>query len=81
MMWCQIFDRKFGDLSPAPILTAASVAHSTQEALKNSLKSDMGNLNNLDISETRMEEDSPSITSTPDHKDLMDMPATRLIFQ
>ena len=54
------------------------MAPSTPEALRNSVKPDLDTLNMSDISETRMEEETPS---TPDPIDDMDMPATKYRFK
>ena len=54
------------------------MAPSTPEALRNSEKSDLDTLNISNISDTRMEEESPS---TPDHMEHMDMPATKYMFK
>ena len=63
---------------PPPTLAAAPVAPSTPEALRNAERSDLDNLNVSCTSETRMEEEAPSIS---DSLDLEDIPATRNIFQ
>ena len=54
------------------------MAPSSPEALRNAERSDLDNLNISVTSETRIEEEAPSI---PDYMDQEDMPATRYIFQ